>query len=243
MDKKLNLFDLISIGVGCIVGSGIFALLGPGIAYAGRGITVALFLAMGLCVLQSVALLLLTRIFELDGGEYAINSLVCPPMASGFAVGRDILFRAGSLAVTAIAITQYLERLLPGITSYAKLVDILVLTAAFACVVVGDKFASKVQNTMCIFMYIALGLFVIYGFLNISGCVPGRPASAQRSAGADYGHCADVLHLQWFSVCGEYGKISGQPEKEYSFGILPFRLCRSSSLCSYWFCGHPYPIV
>ena len=52
MEKKLNLFDLISIGVGCIVGSGIFALLGVGIAFTGRGIVIALFLAMFLCVLQ-----------------------------------------------------------------------------------------------------------------------------------------------------------------------------------------------
>lgn len=111
MEKKLNLFDLISIGVGCIVGSGVFALMGVGIAYTGRGIVLALFLAMALCVLQSIAFPLLTRIFEVDGGEYAINSLVMPKMCSGFAVGRDILFRAGSLAVTAIAVVQYLEKL------------------------------------------------------------------------------------------------------------------------------------
>ena len=62
MEKKLNLFDLISIGVGCIVGSGVFALMGVGIAYTGRGIVLALFLAMALCVLQSIAFPLLTRI-------------------------------------------------------------------------------------------------------------------------------------------------------------------------------------
>lgn len=48
MEKKLNLFDLISIGVGCIVGSGVFALMGVGIAYTGRGIVLALFLGNGL---------------------------------------------------------------------------------------------------------------------------------------------------------------------------------------------------
>ena len=73
MEKKLNLFDLISIGVGCIVGSGVFALMGVGIAYTGRGIVLALFLAMALCVLQSIAFPLLTRIFEVDGGEYALS--------------------------------------------------------------------------------------------------------------------------------------------------------------------------
>ena len=40
MQKKLNLFDLVSIGVGCIIGSGVFALMGIGINFAGRGIKI-----------------------------------------------------------------------------------------------------------------------------------------------------------------------------------------------------------
>lgn len=113
MQKKLNLFDLTSIGVGCIVGSGIFALLGVGIAYTGRGIVSALFLAMFLCVLQSISLPMLTNIFELDGGDYAINSLIAPQVVAGANVGRDVLFRAGSLAVGVLAIAQYMTLLLP----------------------------------------------------------------------------------------------------------------------------------
>ena len=87
MEKKLNLFDLISIGVGCIIGAGVFALMGYGIAYSGRGITLALFMAMALCLLQSIALPLVTRVFELDGGKYAINSLLIPKACTGFGVG------------------------------------------------------------------------------------------------------------------------------------------------------------
>lgn len=33
MNKKLNLFDLISIGVGAIIGAGVFSMMGYGIAY------------------------------------------------------------------------------------------------------------------------------------------------------------------------------------------------------------------
>lgn len=49
--KKLNLFDLTSLGVGTIIGAGIFSMLGYGIAYTGRGIVVTLFLSMLLVVL------------------------------------------------------------------------------------------------------------------------------------------------------------------------------------------------
>lgn len=176
MEKKLSLFDLISIGVGCIIGSGVFALMGIGISYSGRGITLALFIAMALCVMQSISLPLLTRVFEVEGGEYTINSLICPPVATGFTVGRDVIFRAGSYAVTALAMAQYLARLFPALEAHSKITALVVLTLAFASVLPGDKVAAQVQNIMCIFMYIALGLFVIYGIMNIdTAAYAGEP--------------------------------------------------------------------
>lgn len=36
MEKKINLFDLTSIGVGTVIGAGVFSMLGYGIAYTGR---------------------------------------------------------------------------------------------------------------------------------------------------------------------------------------------------------------
>lgn len=168
MQKKLSLFDLISIGVGCIIGSGIFALLGVGIAFSGRGIVVALFLAMFLCVLQSISLPMLTNIFELDGGDYAINSLLVPKAISGANVGRDVLFRAGSLAVGVLAIAQYLVLLVPALADHSKVVALVVLALGCLCVFAGDKAASRIQNVMCIFMYAALVLFVVYGLINMN---------------------------------------------------------------------------
>lgn len=168
MEKKLNLFDLTSIGVGCIVGSGVFALMGVGIGFTGRGITFALFIAMALCVLQSITLPLISRIFEVEGGEYTINSLICPLPVTGFSVGRDIIFRAGAQAVTALAMTQYLSLLFPALAAYTKGTAIAVMTLAFVCAMAGDKVAAQVQNVMCIFMYAALGLFVIFGVAKIN---------------------------------------------------------------------------
>ena len=83
MEKKLNLFDLISIGVGCIVGSGVFALMGFGIAYSGRGITLALFLAMLLCVLQFVFALLWALLCALVIAMLAMLAWMIPMSMKG----------------------------------------------------------------------------------------------------------------------------------------------------------------
>ena len=224
MEKKLNLFDLISIGVGCIVGSGVFALMGVGIAYTGRGIVLALFLAMALCVLQSIAFPLLTRIFEVDGGEYAINSLVMPKMCSGFAVGRDILFRAGSLAVTAIAVVQCLEKLFPSISAYGKLVAFLVLTLAFLCAVVGDKFAAGVQNIMCICMYLALGIFVVYGVMKMdTAAYSGDPMLPNGLKGLISAIALMSYTCNGFQYVINMGKSAANPRKN-----IPLAFCLSA---------------
>lgn len=224
MEKKLNLFDLISIGVGCIVGSGIFALMGFGIAYTGRGITLALFLAMFLCVLQSIAMPLITRVFELEGGEYAINSLLISKSCTGFGVGRDLLFRAGSLAVTAIAVTQYLEMLFPMLSNYTKIVSILVLTIAFFCVLAGDKFAAKVQNIMCIFMYIALALFVFYGIKNFDSTSYSGESIIPNGVGGLVSAIALMSYTcNGFQYVVNMGKSAENPRKN-----IPLAFCLSA---------------
>ena len=165
-NKKLNVFDLTSIGVGTIVGAGVFSMLGYGIAYTGRGIVLALFLAMGLVVLQSIRYPILANVFELDGGMYAYNALTAPRVCAGFAAAQDVFFKLGTSSVTVIAFAMYLEMLFPSLTPYRKIVAIAVLTITYAIVIAGDKVAARVQNVMVVCMYAALGLFVVYGFMN-----------------------------------------------------------------------------
>ena len=166
MEKKLNVFDLTSIGVGTIIGAGVFSMLGYGIAYTGRGIVLALFLAMALVILQSIRYPILANVFELDGGMYALDALTCPRVCAGFTAANDVFFKLGTQSVTVIAFAMYLEILFPALVPYRKAVAVLVLTATYACVVVGTKFAARVQNVMCVCMYAALGLFVVYGLMN-----------------------------------------------------------------------------
>lgn len=109
MEKKLNVFDLTSIGVGTIIGAGVFSMLGYGIAYTGRGIVLALFLAMALVILQSIRYPILANVFELDGGMYALDALTCPRVCAGFTAANDVFFKLGTQSVTVIAFAMYLE--------------------------------------------------------------------------------------------------------------------------------------
>lgn len=224
VQKKLSLFDLISIGVGCIIGSGVFALMGVGINFAGRGITLALFIAMGLCVLQSLSLPLLTRIFEVEGGEYTANSLICPTLVTGFTVGRDLVFRCGSQAVTALALTSYLTRLFPALENYQKPVSLLVMVVAFACVMAGDKMAARVQNVMCIFMYVALAMFVVFGVMKINpAAYNGEPMLPNGTEGLIMAVALMSYTCNGFQYVVNMGKGAENPTRN-----IPLAFCLSA---------------
>ncbi len=172
MNKKLNLFDITSLGAGTIIGAGVFSMMGYGIAYTGRGIVIALFLV----VMQSIRYPILASVFEVEGGMYGINALTNPKVVVGFNAASDMLFKMATGSVTVMAITQYLAVLFPVVNDYFTIVCIVLATVFYLIAIVGDKFAAYVQNIMVILMYVALGLFVVFGFLNINpGAYAGEP--------------------------------------------------------------------
>jgi basic amino acid/polyamine antiporter, APA family len=69
--KKLNTFDIFSLGFGGAVGSGIFVMMGLGIGHTGKSIVIAL---LGGCVIMLLAYMynvVFSSMFVLSGGDYS----------------------------------------------------------------------------------------------------------------------------------------------------------------------------
>ena len=221
MKKKLNLFDLISLGVGTIIGSGIFSLLGYGIAYTGRSIIIALFLAMFLVVMQSVRYPILTSIFELKGGMYGVDSMTNPKVCSGFVAASDLFFKIGTSSVTCLALVEYLMVLFPGIALYKKLAAAVLLTVFYIIAAVGDKFAAKVQNLMVILMYVALGLFVVYGLKNYNPAAYAGEPFVMNGFAAFMGATALMSYTcNGFQYVINMGEAAEQPKRDIPLGYF-----------------------
>ncbi len=78
------------------------------------------------------------------------------------------IFKLGTQSVTALAFVKYLCILIPALSDYEELSAIVVLSLAMALQAFGDKAVARVQNVMCIMMYIALALFVVFGVIHIN---------------------------------------------------------------------------
>lgn len=162
--KKLKLFDLISIGVGSVIGAGIFSMLMSGLAMTGRSISIALVCAMAVTMLQQVRSIFMSSMFALDGGMYSQQALILPPVFTGITV-ICFVFSNFSFSVFGISIAQYLAQLVPALAPYQTLLGIVILTVFFLISVRGSGFIAKVQNVMILCMYAALALFLVFGFL------------------------------------------------------------------------------
>lgn len=160
--KKLKLFDLLSIGIGSVVGAGIFSMLAFGIATTGRSIWLALIFSMIIVFLQQIRSLFTASMFALDGGLYSQQALVLPPVFSGV---TSIIFVVSNLtfSVFGISISDYLCQLVPALVPVKSIIAGVIITMFFLISAKGTGFLAKVQNIMAICMYLALILFVAFG--------------------------------------------------------------------------------
>lgn len=161
---KLKLFDLISIGVGSVVGAGIFSMLMSGMAMTGRSIALALVGAMLITMLQQVRSIFMSSMFALDGGMYAQQALILPPVFTGM-TAVVFVFSNFSFSVFGISIAQYLAQLLPALAPYQSILGVIILTAFFLVTIKGTGFLAKIQNVLAVCMYVALALFIVFGLI------------------------------------------------------------------------------
>lgn len=183
MEKKMSLFDLVSIGVGSVIGAGIFSMLGTGIALTGRSIVFALVLSMLLTAMQNVRSICMSTLFALNGGAYAQSALVLPPILRGV---NSVSYLTGSLtfSVYGISIASYLVQLVPAWEPYQKLIAVVVMLLFFFVTARGTGAIAKVQNLMTVCMYAALILLMVFGITKVKvGGFEGEPFFYNGSGG------------------------------------------------------------
>jgi basic amino acid/polyamine antiporter, APA family len=101
--RKIGLSDATVLGLGAMVGAGIFSAIGPAAGAAGQGLLVAILLAGLLAILNASSMVQLATLFPESGGAYAYGRRRLSPYW-GFLAGWS--FVVGKVAsCTAMALT------------------------------------------------------------------------------------------------------------------------------------------
>ncbi len=168
LKRVLGLGDLMGIGVGQIIGSGIMALTGITIALTGAGTPFAFLVAAILVICPNLVLAVLGSAVPATGGMYTYVRDYIGPKTGFFYLA---LLVAGQLVLAMFAITfaEYACSLVPGLSQ--TWVAFGVLTICFVMNVLGVDFAAKLQNVLVIILVAAMVLFVAFGLPKVDWSV------------------------------------------------------------------------
>ena len=151
--KLLDFKDIFSMGFGSAIGSGIFVLLGFGIAYTGKSVSVSLIAACVMMFFAYFSQILMVSMFPLKGGTYGQSTMLYPPIMVGINA-IFLLVISTSLAVYATGSAAYIAALYPKAEPFSKVISIGIITIFFLATIRGSKFLAMIQ-------YVMTGILVI----------------------------------------------------------------------------------
>jgi len=160
LNRTLGKKELYAIAFGHVIGSGIFALIGIGIAITGKSAFIGILLSAIFIVLQALPFMVMAGTARFRGGYYSMITTMWGPKFAGFYI--VIFFCSNiSLAMYAISSAQYLQGVFPG--THVAMTAGAVMTIFYIANLLGIEGAAKLQIGMDIILAIALTTFIVYG--------------------------------------------------------------------------------
>lgn len=186
LKRTLNLFDATAIGIGAIIGAGIFVVLGVAIGYAGPSIIISVIIAGLVASFNAFSFAELGSAIPKQGGIYAYVFELMSPF-SAFIIGCLWLFgQIVAGAAISLGLASYVVAIFPFLP-----MKIVALSAALVLTVlnlVGAKQSAVFNNVLVLVKIGILCLFIVFGLSQIqvqrfSEFVPNGLSGVLRGAG------------------------------------------------------------
>ena len=165
LKRTLNLLDATAVGIGAIIGAGIFVVLGIAIGYAGPSIVISIIIAGLVASFTAFSFAELGSAIPKEGGAYEYSFELISPSV-GFVAGCLWLF-AQIVAGAAISLgfAGYFVAIFPAFP--VKLVAVTAAMILTGLNLVGIKQSATVNNALVIIKIAVLALFIGFGFFQI----------------------------------------------------------------------------
>ena len=125
--KQLGLFDIFCLGLGGAIGSGIFVMMGSGIAATGRSIFISVAFGCLFMLMAYFFHVVMSSMFVLEGGDYDMKAMLFNPTLTGVSAVCTMMGGIG-FAMYGGAIADYASMVFPVIGEYTKLVGVGIIT-------------------------------------------------------------------------------------------------------------------
>ncbi len=166
LKRTLGLVDAVGIGLGAIIGAGVFVAIGPAVDAAGSFALVAMLIAGVVALFNSLSSAQLAAVYPVSGGTYAYGRELINK-ATGFTAGLIFVIAAiAADSAIALAFSAYLDFLFPAVPARAIAVALVLIATALNYR--GMRYSADVNNMLSALKVAALLLFIAAGASYVS---------------------------------------------------------------------------
>ena len=172
--KLLGFWDLLSISLGQVIGTGVVVLTGFAISMTGHGVPWAFILGLAIVAIPTLCIAALGSAVPSTGGNYTyVRDLL--GRKTSFVYLAILLAAQIFLAVFAINFAGYAQSLLPESAAQKfnlKLVAVSVITIVYVANLFGLKTAARLQTIFVLGLIVALLCFIGFGIPRVQDYAP-----------------------------------------------------------------------
>ncbi|MFB7843305.1 APC family permease [Microbacterium sp. NPDC056052] len=199
--RRLTLADAVAIGLGSMIGAGVFTVWGPAVGAAGSGLLIALVLAGFVAFCNATSSAQLAAVHPVSGGTYAYGRAELGPWW-GFTAGWCfVIGKLASCAAMAMTVAAYVAP-----AGWQRPVAILAVIALTAVTCAGVTRTARV--TQVLVAVTLLGLIVV---LAAAGGALPQAGPAPLPSGSPY-RVLQAAGLLFFAFAG-YARIATMGEE------------------------------
>jgi basic amino acid/polyamine antiporter, APA family len=177
LKRSLGLFDAFAIGLGAIIGAGIFVVIGVAASTAGPAMLLSLLIAGVVSAFTAISFVHLARFIPREGGGYEYAHELVSPLGGFLSGWMWLLSNIVTGSAVALGFAGYLAVYIPLPIN---------LIAALACLAItginylGTRESATANNILVVFKILVLLLFIAFGLslINRAFYSPFAPSGA-----------------------------------------------------------------
>ncbi|HEX7685136.1 MAG TPA: amino acid permease [Trinickia sp.] len=244
LKKALGALDLTFLGIGAIIGTGIFVLTGTGAVQAGPALMIAFLIAAVACALSGLAYAEFASTIPVAGSIYTYSYATLGELAA-WIIGWDLMLEYG-LATSAVSVgwSGYLQSLLAGFgftlptaltaapgavagaTTLFNLPAFLVTMAITTLLSVGVRESTRVNNAM-----VAIKVAVVLAVIAV-GVFHVQPANWRPFMPNGWHGVFGAAAVMFFAFIGFDSVSSAAEEVKRPKRDLPIGIIASLAVCA-----------
>jgi APA family basic amino acid/polyamine antiporter len=238
--RAVGALSLTAMGLGAIIGTGIFVIIGEAISLSGPAIVLSFVLAGVTCVFSALSYSELASTIPVSGSAYTYSYATLGELVA-WIIGWDLILEYGvSVAAVAVGWGGYLQSLLdslfgisipdsiagpPGDGGSFNLPAVFLVLAVTALLCVGVRESARTNAAMVAFKLGVLGLFVVLGAYALLFHEGGGAGGFSPFATHGFSGVVDAAALIFFAYIGfdavsTSGEEAEKPQRDLPRAII-----------------------